>query len=1005
MAVIFYPPRNTGGGGGGAATWGSITGTLSAQTDLQTALNGKAALLHAHSASDITSGTLDVARGGTGISTAATNGQILIGNGSGFALSSITAGSGISVTPGVGTITIAATGTGITGFTASENTSSPNDTVNASRLLVSAASVNADFVIQSKGTGAILAQLSDNTTSGGNKRGTNAVDFQMFRTNANQVASGMRSAIIGGQNNSVSGENSGIFGSATSTVSGIGSVVLGGTLNTVNTDSSAVVGGSINVIDSAFCAILGGYGNTIGGPSNQYTTILGGAGLNLTGVASFGFNGNNSGLVRGMTVSASRTGIFNNVDLWITNNDNTPRTLRFYEQYNLAGNFPNGSNYVGFRAPNTIAADVLWTLPNADGTNGQVLQTNGTGTLSWVTAGGAWGSIAGTLSDQTDLQTALNAKADTSALSNYLLKSSNLSDVANVVTARSNLGLGSLATLSSVGTSQLANLAVTDAKINDVAATKITGTIATAQIANSAVTDAKISAVATSKLTGTIATAQIADTAVTDAKISAVAASKLTGAIAPARLNLSTSLTIPYNNAGTIAESNVQIDSGRSLWIAKDDLAAFLKIGSNAAPFLDLNNSGTQLIRTGTGQTLFINDNSNATTTIGSGTGIVNIGNSTAATNLYGSTLIIAGTNNRINVGSDATGDILYRNSSGNLARLGIGSTGQVLTVASGLPSWAAAGGGVTGFTGSQNTSSPNNTVNVSQLLVTASSTNADFAITPKGTGAILAQLPDSTATGGNKRGEYAVDLQMLRSSASQVASGANSFVAGGNNTASGTNSVAVGSSNTASGTASVATGVSGTASGDYSTIAGRFGLASGYSSFGVGVQCYATGRGSMALGNYGKAYIDGQVAMGANGYMMGGSGGAQTSVVTLASVTTDATPVVLNAEYYNTTSTSYAAVENNKAIHFIVKIIARNSSTGDVATFMRDGVIKNTSGTTALVGTIGTIGTDRSDVSMSSCVIAITADNTNDRLQVEVTGIAATTIRWVCSLIYTETV
>jgi len=40
MAVIFYPPR-TGGGGGGGGTWGTITGTLSNQTDLQTALNAK----------------------------------------------------------------------------------------------------------------------------------------------------------------------------------------------------------------------------------------------------------------------------------------------------------------------------------------------------------------------------------------------------------------------------------------------------------------------------------------------------------------------------------------------------------------------------------------------------------------------------------------------------------------------------------------------------------------------------------------------------------------------------------------------------------------------------------------------------------------------------------------------------------------------------------------------------------------------------------------------------
>lgn len=43
-----------------------------------------------------------------------------------------------------------------------------------------------------------------------------------------------------------------------------------------------------------------------------------------------------------------------------------------------------------------------------------------------------------------------------------------------------------------------------------------------------------------------------------------------------------------------------------------------------------------------------------------------------------------------INVGSDATGDIYYRTSGGLFARLGIGSTGDLLTVAAGLPSWAA---------------------------------------------------------------------------------------------------------------------------------------------------------------------------------------------------------------------------------------------------------------------------------------------------------------------------
>lgn len=48
----------------------------------------------------------------------------------------------------------------------------------------------------------------------------------------------------------------------------------------------------------------------------------------------------------------------------------------------------DNSNWVAFQAPATVASNVTWTLPSTDGTNGQVLQTNGTGTLSWTTAGG-----------------------------------------------------------------------------------------------------------------------------------------------------------------------------------------------------------------------------------------------------------------------------------------------------------------------------------------------------------------------------------------------------------------------------------------------------------------------------------------------------------------------------------------------------------------------------------------------------------------------------------------
>ncbi len=57
----------------------------------------------------------------------------------------------------------------------------------------------------------------------------------------------------------------------------------------------------------------------------------------------------------------------------------------------------------------------------------------------------------------------------------------------------------------------------------------------------------------------------------------------------------------------------------------------------------------------------------------------------------------------QINVdGSGATGDLLYRTSTGYLARLGVGTAGQVLTVASGLPSWGAGGGGSPAGSGSE---------------------------------------------------------------------------------------------------------------------------------------------------------------------------------------------------------------------------------------------------------------------------------------------------------------
>lgn len=59
----------------------------------------------------------------------------------------------------------------------------------------------------------------------------------------------------------------------------------------------------------------------------------------------------------------------------------------------------NGSSYVAWKAPNSLAANVTWTMPTADGTAGQTWTTNGSGTLSFGTlgvAGGGTGITSGT---------------------------------------------------------------------------------------------------------------------------------------------------------------------------------------------------------------------------------------------------------------------------------------------------------------------------------------------------------------------------------------------------------------------------------------------------------------------------------------------------------------------------------------------------------------------------------------------------------------------------------
>jgi len=84
---------------------------------------------------------LEVIYGGTGLSTIPTNGQLLIGNGTDYTLSTLTAGTGLTITNAAGSITPRITNTGVTAGAYGSASSVTTLTVNAQGQLTVAGSV------------------------------------------------------------------------------------------------------------------------------------------------------------------------------------------------------------------------------------------------------------------------------------------------------------------------------------------------------------------------------------------------------------------------------------------------------------------------------------------------------------------------------------------------------------------------------------------------------------------------------------------------------------------------------------------------------------------------------------------------------------------------------------------------------------------------------------------------------------------------------------------------
>ena len=164
-------------------------------------------------------------------------------------------------------------------------------------------------------------------------------------------------------------------------------------------------------------------------------------------------------------------------DLIVGNHATTGGSIELKEGTN------NGTHHVQLKAPNSLGGNLALTLPGSDGNNGEVLKTNGSGTLSFGTL--ALGDLTGTLAlSALEIDGGTDIGADL-ADADLLI----VDDAAGGTNRKTELtrikkyiysAISSGATVTNSGALTLANTSVTNAML--------AGSIANAKLSNSSIT-------------------------------------------------------------------------------------------------------------------------------------------------------------------------------------------------------------------------------------------------------------------------------------------------------------------------------------------------------------------------------------------------------------------------------------------------------------------------------------------------------------------------------------